>query len=101
MHEQSQRIRKTEADNIKLGRKRTRGWFSICIAKSTDLQSFRSALSQLQRLVDELDALKAEYHEEVLIGEDEVSAVSRLGCKLISDVGHCAFENGVRRAQSA
>ena len=37
-----------------------------------DLQSFRSALAQLQRQVDELDALKAEYHEEVLVGEDDV-----------------------------
>lgn len=38
-----------------------------------DLQSFRSALAELQRQVDELDAIKASYHEEVLEGEDEVS----------------------------
>ena len=40
--------------------------------KSEDLQSFRQALSELQRQVDGLDGLKAGYHEEVLEGEDEV-----------------------------
>jgi hypothetical protein len=39
----------------------------------SDLQSFRAALAELQRQVDELDAIKAAYHEEVLEGEDEVS----------------------------
>jgi hypothetical protein len=33
------------------------------------------ALAELQRQVDELDAIKASYHEEVLDGEDEVSYV--------------------------
>ncbi|KAK8861534.1 hypothetical protein IAR55_002356 [Kwoniella newhampshirensis] len=61
LHEQSQRIRKTESENLKGGRRRKR-----------DLQQFRQALAELQRQVDELDALKASYHEEVLEGEDEV-----------------------------
>ncbi|KAK4688074.1 hypothetical protein P7C73_g2047, partial [Tremellales sp. Uapishka_1] len=61
MQEQSNRIRKTEAENLKVGRRRKR-----------DLQSFRLALAELQRQVDELDGLKARYHEEVLEGEDEV-----------------------------
>ncbi|WVQ94753.1 hypothetical protein IAU59_001834 [Kwoniella sp. CBS 9459] len=61
LHEQSQKIRKTEAENLRHGRRRKR-----------DLQSFRQALSELQRQVDELDALKAGYHEEVLEGEDEI-----------------------------
>ncbi|OCF42419.1 hypothetical protein I317_03794 [Kwoniella heveanensis CBS 569] len=61
LHEQSQKIRKTEAENLRHGRRRKR-----------DLQSFRQALAELQRQVDELDALKAGYHEEVLEGEDEI-----------------------------
>ncbi|WWD16557.1 hypothetical protein CI109_100984 [Kwoniella shandongensis] len=61
LSEQSQRIRKTESENLKGGRRRKR-----------DLQQFRQALAELQRQVDELDALKASYHEEVLEGEDEV-----------------------------
>ena len=42
---------------------------------TVDLQQFRQALAELQRQVDELDAIKAEYHEEVLEGEDEVCRV--------------------------
>ncbi|WVQ73695.1 hypothetical protein IAR50_003275 [Cryptococcus sp. DSM 104548] len=61
LHEQSQKIRKTEADNLKVGRRRKR-----------DLQQFREALAELQRQVDDLDTIKASYHEEVLEGEDEV-----------------------------
>ncbi|WVR03845.1 hypothetical protein IAU60_000842 [Kwoniella sp. DSM 27419] len=61
LHEQSQKIRKTEAENLRHGRRRKR-----------DLQSFRQALAELQRQVDELDAMKAAYHEEVLEGEDEI-----------------------------
>ncbi|KAL0242339.1 hypothetical protein I308_105968 [Cryptococcus tetragattii IND107] len=61
LHEQSQKIRKTEAENLKIGRRRKR-----------DLQQFRQALGELQRQVDELDSIKAAYHEEVLEGEEEV-----------------------------
>ncbi|WRT65652.1 uncharacterized protein IL334_002597 [Kwoniella shivajii] len=61
LHEQSNKIRKTEAENLKHGRKKKR-----------DLQHFRQALAELQRQVDELDAIKAGYHEEVLEGEDEI-----------------------------
>jgi hypothetical protein len=42
-----------------------------------DLTSFRQALADLQRQVDELDGIKAGYHEEVLEGEDEVSPSTR------------------------
>ncbi|ORX33655.1 hypothetical protein BD324DRAFT_209742 [Kockovaella imperatae] len=61
LHEQSAKIRKTEAENHKVGRRKKR-----------DLQQFRQALAELQKQVDELDAIKAGYHEEVLEGEDEV-----------------------------
>ncbi|WVO15372.1 hypothetical protein L204_103029 [Cryptococcus depauperatus] len=61
LHDQSQKIQKTEAENVKIGRGRKR-----------DLQQFRQALTELQKQVDELDALKASYHEEVLEGEDEL-----------------------------
>lgn len=59
--EQSTRIKKTEGENLRVGRRRKR-----------DLQQFRQALADLQRQVDELDSIKASYHEEVLEGEDEV-----------------------------
>ncbi|KAK6907298.1 hypothetical protein L486_03987 [Kwoniella mangroviensis CBS 10435] len=58
LHEQSSKIRKTEAEN---GRRRKR-----------DLQQLRQALAEMQRQVDELDGMKAAYHEEVLEGEDEI-----------------------------
>ncbi|WVW80094.1 hypothetical protein I302_102067 [Kwoniella bestiolae CBS 10118] len=61
LHEQSSKIRKTEAENLRHGRRRKR-----------DLQQFRQALAELQRQVDELDGMKASYHEEVLEGEDEI-----------------------------
>jgi hypothetical protein len=78
LHEQSGRIRKTEADNLKVGRRRKRGAYElprpICaVLTRLDLQSFRTALAELQKQVDELDALKASYHEEVLEGEEEVN----------------------------
>lgn len=38
----------------------------------TDLQQFRQALGELQKQVDELDSIKAAYHEEVLESEEEV-----------------------------
>lgn len=86
--EQSARIRKTEAENLKNARRRKRGMSSPCALLrwceeenkvgtdeliKADLTSFRQALSDLQRQVDELDGIKAGYHEEVLEGEDEVS----------------------------
>lgn len=38
----------------------------------TDLQSFREALSVLQRQVEELDELRADYYQDVLQHEEEV-----------------------------
>jgi hypothetical protein len=94
LHDQSGRIRKTEAENLKVARRRKRGersaprplgspripsdWKLVVDRPAltrhpSDLQSFRTALAELQRQVDELDAIKAAYHEEVLEGEDEVS----------------------------
>lgn len=75
LHEQSARIRKTEAENLRVGRRRKRGVYHHGTFNNsfTDLQLFRQALAELQRQVDELDAIKAEYHEEVLAGEDEVA----------------------------
>lgn len=40
--------------------------------KPADLQAFRSALSTLQSLVDDLDRLKSSYHHEVMDAEDEL-----------------------------
>lgn len=60
LHQQSDKIRRTEADNMKIGRRRKR-----------DLNQFRQALADLQRQVDELDAIKLNYHEEVLESEEE------------------------------
>jgi hypothetical protein len=60
LHAQSDKIRKTEAENMKIGRRRKR-----------DLQQFRTALAELQSQVDELDNIKLNYHEEVLEAEDE------------------------------
>ena len=51
-----------------------------------DLTSFRQALADLQRQVDELDGIKAGYHEEVLEGEDEVSSMIP-GHELMVDMG--------------
>ncbi|BEJ13341.1 hypothetical protein CspHIS471_0305150 [Cutaneotrichosporon sp. HIS471] len=60
LHSQSDKIRKTEAENMKIGRRRKR-----------DLNQFRAALADLQRQVDELDGIKLAYHEEVLEAEEE------------------------------
>jgi hypothetical protein len=38
----------------------------------TDLQSFREALTILQRQVDELDKLKISHYEEIIEHEEEV-----------------------------
>ncbi|GHJ84094.1 hypothetical protein NliqN6_0496 [Naganishia liquefaciens] len=59
--EKSHMIRRTEHDNMSHGRRRKR-----------DLQAFRSALSTLQSLVDDLDRLKSSYHHEVMDAEDEL-----------------------------
>ncbi|EJT45987.1 hypothetical protein A1Q1_05533 [Trichosporon asahii var. asahii CBS 2479] len=57
---QSEKIRRTEAENMKIGRRKKR-----------DLSQFRTALAELQRQVDELDGIKLQYHEEVLEAEEE------------------------------
>ncbi|KZO93288.1 hypothetical protein CALVIDRAFT_540269 [Calocera viscosa TUFC12733] len=56
----SRQIRSTEAENMRVGRRRQR-----------DLSSFRAALSLLQSQVDELDRLKSEYYTSVLSSEEE------------------------------
>lgn len=60
LHAQSEKIRRTEAENMKIGRRKKR-----------DLSQFRTALAELQRQVDELDGIKLQYHEEVLEAEEE------------------------------
>lgn len=40
--------------------------------ETADLQAFRSALTTLQSLVDDLDRLKSSYHHEVMDAEDEL-----------------------------
>jgi len=40
--------------------------------RSVDLQSFREALTVLQRQVDELDVMKAQHYQEIMEHEEEV-----------------------------
>ncbi|KAF8332710.1 uncharacterized protein EI90DRAFT_690195 [Cantharellus anzutake] len=58
--EKNRLIRKVEAENMNIGRRRQR-----------DLNSFRAALNLLQQQVAELDRLKADYYSEVLGHEEE------------------------------
>ncbi|CAG8715943.1 11594_t:CDS:2, partial [Acaulospora morrowiae] len=53
--EMSKRIKETEAENLRSGRKRQR-----------DLSQFRRALQDLTRQVEELDRLKTEYYRQTL-----------------------------------
>lgn len=82
--EKSQKIRETEAENMRVGRKKQRGGLrcnrhcsylacftdcsKLCIS---DLTSFRRALLLLQSQVDDLDRIKADFYQEVLEGEEE------------------------------
>ncbi|EUC65393.1 IVY1 protein [Rhizoctonia solani AG-3 Rhs1AP] len=59
--EKSRLIRKTEADNMRVGRKKLR-----------DLNSFRAALATLQAQVNDLDKLKSEYYQQVLEHEQSI-----------------------------
>ncbi|CAE6434490.1 hypothetical protein ACGC1H_001388 [Rhizoctonia solani] len=59
--EKSLLIRKTEADNMRVGRKKLR-----------DLNSFRAALATLQAQVNDLDKLKSEYYQQVLEHEQSI-----------------------------
>ncbi|QRV76424.1 hypothetical protein RhiJN_04439 [Ceratobasidium sp. AG-Ba] len=59
--EKSRLIRKTEADNMRVGRKKLR-----------DLNSFRAALAALQAQVNDLDKLKSDYYQQVLEHEQNV-----------------------------
>ncbi|KAB5593397.1 hypothetical protein CTheo_3135 [Ceratobasidium theobromae] len=56
--DKSRLIRKTEADNMRVGRKKLR-----------DLNSFRAALATLQAQVNDLDKLKSDYYQQVLVHE--------------------------------
>ncbi|KII95788.1 hypothetical protein PLICRDRAFT_96537 [Plicaturopsis crispa FD-325 SS-3] len=58
LHEKSQIIRQTEINNMN--------------RKERNLQSFREALTVLQRQVDELDDLKANHYQEIVEHEEEV-----------------------------
>ncbi|KZT26926.1 hypothetical protein NEOLEDRAFT_1043950, partial [Neolentinus lepideus HHB14362 ss-1] len=58
LHEKSRIIRETEMSNMN--------------KKGRNLQSFREALTVLQRQVDELDELKAQHYQEVMEHEEEV-----------------------------
>ncbi|CAE6449110.1 unnamed protein product [Rhizoctonia solani] len=59
--EKSHLIRKTEADNMRVGRKKLR-----------DLNSFRAALATLQAQVNDLDKLKSDYYQQVLEHEQTI-----------------------------
>ena len=50
--------------------------------------------------MDELDGIKAGYHEEVLEGEDEVSSMIP-GQELIVDMGSRPRKDRIRRPKSA
>ncbi|KAI0921499.1 hypothetical protein AcW1_004543 [Taiwanofungus camphoratus] len=58
LHEKSNIIRQTEMGNLK--------------KKGRNLQTFREALTVLQRQVDELDELKEQHYEEIIEHEEEV-----------------------------
>ncbi|KAH9938439.1 uncharacterized protein B0H18DRAFT_1081107 [Fomitopsis serialis] len=58
LREKSNIIRETEMGNLK--------------KKGRNLQTFREALTILQRQVDELDELKAQHYEEIIDHEEEV-----------------------------
>ncbi|KAH8915047.1 hypothetical protein BT69DRAFT_1357065 [Atractiella rhizophila] len=59
--EKTRLIQKTEADNLKMGRKGIR-----------DLTSFRNALTHLQVLVQDMDRCKVEHYKEALASEEEL-----------------------------
>ncbi|KAF8322204.1 hypothetical protein DL93DRAFT_2072066 [Clavulina sp. PMI_390] len=59
--EKNRIIRITEAENMATGKR----------GKNRDLNSFRAALATLQKQVQDLDRLKAEYYTEVLTHEEE------------------------------
>ncbi|KAH8113430.1 hypothetical protein DFH11DRAFT_1689565 [Phellopilus nigrolimitatus] len=61
LREKSRIIRQTEMENMNLGRKKNR-----------NLQSFREALTVLQRQVEELDGLRVAHYQEILDHEEEV-----------------------------
>jgi len=61
LREKSRIIRETENENMNLGRKKNR-----------NLQSFREALTFLQRQVEELDELRVSYYQEILEHEEKV-----------------------------
>ncbi|KAI5120914.1 hypothetical protein M0805_002894 [Coniferiporia weirii] len=61
LRERSRFIRQTEMENMNLGRKKNR-----------NLQTFREALSVLQRQVEELDELRVSHYQEILEHEEEI-----------------------------
>ncbi|GAA5984278.1 hypothetical protein JCM10908_006121 [Rhodotorula pacifica] len=61
LKEKTARIRETEAENMRQGKKRTR-----------DLEQFRRALNQLQEQVAEVEVCKRTYYSEVLDGESQM-----------------------------
>ncbi|GAA5868121.1 hypothetical protein JCM3774_001027 [Rhodotorula dairenensis] len=61
LKEKTTRIRETEAENMRQGKKRTR-----------DLDQFRRALNQLQEQVAEVEVCKRTYYSEVLDGESQM-----------------------------
>jgi hypothetical protein len=64
--EKSRILKETETKNMKLGSSKRKG------EQGRDLNSFRRALAELQRQVDDLDELKADYYHEVLDAEQEM-----------------------------
>ncbi|KAI0347318.1 hypothetical protein BDW22DRAFT_1351727 [Trametopsis cervina] len=58
LRDRSNAIRRTERENMQ--------------KKGRNLQSFREALAVLQRQVDELDDLKSQHYQEILVHEEEV-----------------------------
>jgi hypothetical protein len=78
LREKSHIIRETEMRNMNR-KERSKPWHGYCVLSSrahnnslTDLQSFREALSVLQRQVENLDQLKARHYAEIIEHEEEV-----------------------------
>jgi prefoldin subunit 5 len=75
LREKSNIIRETEMRNMNRKERSTsihRFRHRPCTDSFVDLQSFREALTVLQRQVDDLDQLKSQHYEEIIEHEEEV-----------------------------
>jgi hypothetical protein len=93
LYERSQIIRQTEMGNMNK-RQRSEPFYDTYITfvdcVSADLQSFREALTVLQRQVDELDEMKAQHYQEIMEHEEEVWDVVQAKVRRMTKPSICA-----------